>query len=144
MNLEYSSVARGVVLLAAVALTGCGDSNPRTYPVRGKLVFADGEPVQTGLVEFRETASGTSARGTVAADGSFTLTTFAPDDGALPGTHQVTVHQLMLSDQVANPAEHRHGRPVPPRYGSLNESPLTAAVAATDEGPQDVVLTIDE
>lgn len=84
-----------VVLAACAGLSGCGDASPRTYPVRGKVVFADGTPLSTGGVVLSESASDGSAavnaRGAIAPDGTFELTTFNPGDGAVPGKHRVLV-----------------------------------------------------
>lgn len=84
----------GVGLLAAVA-GGCGPGHPKTYPVRGKVVFDDGAPLTSGaFIAFESTpAEGlpVNARGLVRADGTFVLSTFGDADGAVAGKHRVLV-----------------------------------------------------
>ena len=126
---------------AAIAIAGCGESAPTTYPVAGLVRFDDGQPVQTGHVEFHHAESGISAKGRIGADGSFALTTFREGDGAVAGVHRVTVHQLILNDMVRDPSSHRHGRSVPSRYADQS-SPLTATVLAADR-TQTVELILD-
>lgn len=79
-------------------LTGsCGDqASPLvTYPVRGQVFYAGGQPVKAGTIEFRSLAEPTlSAQGEIQPDGTFTLTTLYREKklpGAMEGTHAVTV-----------------------------------------------------
>ena len=64
-----------------------------TYPVRGKVTFPDGTPLEGGRVEFELVSSKhrVSARGVIRPDGSFELGTFQPGDGALAGEHRAIV-----------------------------------------------------
>ena len=71
------------------AATGCGSSKPETAPVAGRVTL-EGIPVKTGTVIFYP-ASGHPAVGTIQSDGSYRLTTFVKDDGALLGQHVVTI-----------------------------------------------------
>lgn len=75
-------------------LTGCNDK-PKTFPVTGTVKFADGTPLAGGTVEFRnitdDIAKQVNARGEIGADGQYQLTTFAANDGAIVGEHQVCV-----------------------------------------------------
>ena len=81
-------------------LTGCGSH--RTYPVQGKVVYPDGSPMKGGAVMFepvdveKSDAKGSSdkpvmARGAIAEDGTFALSTFGEEDGAPPGHYRVLV-----------------------------------------------------
>ena len=60
----------------------------------GLVQFPDGKPLQGGSIEF-ETDDGEGnricARGEINIDGTFTLGTYAIDDGALSGTHRAIV-----------------------------------------------------
>ena len=63
-------VAIAMVLLAAV---GCSKKPtlPETYPVRGKLVFPDGQPVPGGAVKFEsQSDAAIVANGEIARDGN--------------------------------------------------------------------------
>src|SRR5262245_11925796 len=75
--------------LGVAALAGCSDNLP-VAPVHGVVTYK-GKPVTTGLVMFVPTAGGPGASGKIGRDGSYRLTTYKPDDGAVPGTHTVTV-----------------------------------------------------
>lgn len=71
-------------------LAGCkGNNNPATYPVTGVVKFK-GQPLANVIVTFFPT-DGRPAAGKTDGEGRFTLTTFQPGDGALPGNHKVTV-----------------------------------------------------
>jgi hypothetical protein len=89
-------------LLLCVALLfgtpGCGPKRPETAPVNGKVTIA-GQPVTQGKIIFYP-EQGRSAIGTIAADGSYHLTTFELNDGALLGKHVVTIQ----ATNVAGPA----------------------------------------
>ena len=84
---------RGVHLVAllGVVLIGCGG---RTKPVRG-VVKLDGTPVPGATVLFMPDGQdgGRPASGFTSSDGTFRLTTFKPNDGALPGTYRVVIQK---------------------------------------------------
>jgi hypothetical protein len=94
-----------VGLLGALLAGGCGGKGQRlkTYPVKGKVVRADGSPFLGGSIEFRS-ASGVGASGTISRDdGSFTLVTVDDKgrkyDGTVEGPAQVTVLPAVGHDQ---------------------------------------------
>lgn len=75
-----------------VTLSGCSAGTPGTGAVTGKVTTADGQTVTSGSLTFAP-ATGTEgkpATGVVQADGSYTLTTYEKDDGAVIGRHNVT------------------------------------------------------
>lgn len=88
-----------VTMLSVGSLMGAGCSgsdDPTTAAVSGK-VTRGGQPVSGGTVMFSPRASadkkgppGKPAAAEVGADGTFTLTTFTKNDGAVIGKHQVT------------------------------------------------------
>src|SRR5262245_41165848 len=82
MEKEHSMSSRqsaaAVVALALLGLTGCGGEALKTYPVRGRVVFADGDVAQLagGHVEFMlESDPTVRADGKIGPDGSFVLRT---------------------------------------------------------------------
>jgi hypothetical protein len=85
-----------ILLLAA----GCGTKSdrpvPATFPVTGQVLYRDGKPVTAGTIQFRSTGEPpVTANGTLAADGTFSLTTFVDVDpltGTIPGPHKVTIY----------------------------------------------------
>jgi hypothetical protein len=113
--------------LAAVALAGCGDARLPTYPVQGQVVFDDGRPVRTGFIEFQSEEHGINARGSIERDGTFTLTTYETNDGAVAGSHQAVVLQFLSQENV--PAiHHDHGDPVSLKHADYATSDLTFVV----------------
>lgn len=77
--------------LCLFGLAGCGDGLPKTYKATGKVVYKD-LPVEGAVVTF-ELATGSVATGVTNAEGQFELTTFSQGDGAVAGTHIVTVRK---------------------------------------------------
>ena len=82
------------VLLAALA--GCSKSPYPLAEVHGKVTI-DGAPVTAGRVMFAPIAQGESheagkvAIGQLQPDGTFVLTTYDEDDGAIVGDHRVVI-----------------------------------------------------
>lgn len=93
---------RAIAWLLFIALggtfSGCWSSGPEMIPVRG-VVTLDGKPVEGATVGFAPKAAGRPATGTTDAAGQFSLTTFEPGDGAVPGEHVVTVSKIKSSGQ---------------------------------------------
>ena len=132
----------GLVWLALIL--GCGPSHPSTYPVQGSVKFEDGAPVEIGSVEFRsiEGEERTMARGKIEKDGSFTLSTFEPGDGALPGEHQVIIQQMVISEGLIA-EHHQHGRRVPRKYADYSQSGLKSKIKAEKSNPIVIQLQSD-
>lgn len=100
MNLPFSIASQATshtnlmtALSALLFICGCGTSLPEVAPVRGIVEF-NGKPLsgfQHAAVVFTP-AGGLPAKGVISpTDGSFTLSTYSPGDGARIGPHQVTV-----------------------------------------------------
>lgn len=92
MNNYFRAACAGLVLLAAICvLQGCNRSDrPATYPVRGNVTYR-GKPVAGASVTFMGPGAPRAAAGKTDEAGNFQLTTFEPNDGAVAGTHEVTV-----------------------------------------------------
>ncbi len=125
---------------SVVGLAGCAPHRPRAYPVIGHAHFANGEAVQLGTVEFRESKNGTIARGKIATDGTFRLTTFKAGDGAIKGTHKVIVQQLIITEDRSY-QEHNHGRRVPRKYADYSTTSLEVVIKPETENTVDLTLT---
>ncbi len=115
------------VLLAALALTGCGDSRLKTVPVTGRVVFPDGSPARTGTIELESRDFPITASGQINPDGSFVLGTYESNDGAVPGFHQVIVVQMVINDGTINHTMD-HGKMVDPKYSTYGMSGLNVMV----------------
>lgn len=123
-----------VLILAAVVawgVTGCGPARPATLPATGEVTY-NGQPVSGAQVMFLS-PDGRPANATTDAAGKFTLTTFEEGDGALPGTHQVTINKhTTLPSTPENPYPQSKNE-LPARYGRADLSQLTAEVKSGDE-----------
>jgi hypothetical protein len=120
----------GVLLVGALLTPSCADSRRQpVYPVRGKILY-QGRPETGATVVFHpKNTSDPQAvcpLGKVGADGSFTLSTYAPGDGAPPGDYTVVV--------IWPPAGggKKGGDRLKGRYGNTRNSRLRARVAETD------------
>lgn len=86
-----------LLLGAALLLGGCQKNGP--VPVAGKVKFSDGGIPQGEISEIvfepEDLGSGNEnvkgASGKIQPDGSFTITTLNPGDGAYPGKYKVTL-----------------------------------------------------
>jgi len=81
-----------VASLGMLAFSGCDDGTGlgKRYSVSGMVAYK-GEPVKSATISFVPTSpEGRSASGQVE-DGNYSLTTLAPNDGALPGKYKVTI-----------------------------------------------------
>jgi hypothetical protein len=91
------------MLVAALLLAGCsGSGRPATAPVRGQVTLR-GKPVAGATVTFLCPGAPRFGVGTTDQTGNYRLTTYEPNDGAVIGTHVVTVKQYFM-DSDATPS----------------------------------------
>jgi hypothetical protein len=87
------SVLRLVLAIGLFVIGGCSRSDrPPTAPVRGKVMYR-GQPVAGATVSFLGRNAPRIASGETDEQGQFELTTFEANDGAVLGTHAVTVYK---------------------------------------------------
>lgn len=129
-----------LAIIVLVFVAGCGPSRVRTYPTSGKVLFTDGQPVRSGMIELESLEHKTTATGQIQQDGSFVLGTFTPTDGAAAGKHRVIVVQIIISDGTVKHTKD-HGRPVEPRYGRYESSGLTAEIQPAKQN--EITITLD-
>lgn len=136
MTLFHRRAVAAALLPLLAVLAGCGSGNPKTYPIPGRLVYRDGQPVPGATVVLQTTQGDKqlTARGMVRTDGTFDLTTFAEGDGAVEGEHRVTVIPIPSADgpKVATV--------VPAKYADPDQSKLTVSIAP---GTPEIRITID-
>ena len=120
---------RGLLLrvsaAAVLAFAGCGGGANSPHPVHG-TVFLDGQPATElagGTVTFNSDALHKSATGEIQADGTYQLGSLKKDDGALPGTYQVTVSPPEVSS-----AGERGGRRTSAKPAAFVEPKMEATV----------------
>jgi hypothetical protein len=125
-------------LLVAITVTGCG-KGPEYVPVTGTVKYADGTVPQgdAPAITFQPLESGPGKKGAfgkIMEDGTFTLQTVNPGDGAQPGDYKVTVHVMK--------GYPRGKQMVAEKYINPNSTPLSATVKADDDNHFD--FTVDK
>ena len=109
-------------LAIALAITGC--SQPKFYPVRGKVIIFAVGPLTDGEIRFRPVSRpNLVATGKVQKDGTFSLSTPDHGEGVLEGDCQVAI--------VVEPASGK--RPIAERYSDYSTSGLSYTVAPREE-----------
>lgn len=91
-----------------LALVGCGGNKFPVAKVSG-VCNCNGQPLTAGLVVFEPVPkpgsdrkeSGRAAAGVIQQDGTYVLSTFGNNDGAIVGTHRVLVFAPALEDDDA-------------------------------------------
>lgn len=121
-----------MILLGAclISATGCG-RRPTLAPVSGRVTL-DGRPLAFGSVMIQPTG-GPAARGRIQPDGSFTVGTFAPGDGAIvgPATVRVACYEQQRPGATAQQGEPTLGKSlIPEKYTQFETSGITTSVAA--------------
>jgi hypothetical protein len=129
-RLYTGGVPRCVAALVLAVVAGCGNSDAgvpvTTHPVKGKVLLPDGKPLSQGVITFVPTKQpGREATAKIESDGTFTLTTQHPNDGAAEGDYRVTIVSD-LSVPGAKPGSKR--LVVNPKYEEENSSGLTATI----------------
>ena len=149
------TLALALVASSMLTIAGCGGSSVDTVPVTG-TVLMDGKPVEGAAVAFRCEGQPKAAVGTTDAEGKFTLTLNEDGDGAMVGTHTVTVSKVvtnekeisadedssaayieMMKDSAKDGGEgikdNDEGHQLPVGYSRPYETDLTAEVTADGE-----------
>lgn len=131
------------LLTAAMLVTSAGcKRSPRVVPVKGTVLY-NGKPLPYGAVMFQPD-KGQAAVGDLTADGTFTLSSYGANDGAVPGKHSVSVSCY---------EGHRPGKAgggdslgkllIPLKYTRFGSSGLTVEVQDTaGKEAQEIVLEL--
>ncbi len=147
--------SRAALMFCAVQiLSGCSErapGRPKVVPVTGAVAY-NGQPIEGASVVFWVEGAPRPASGTTDAKGEFRLSTFAIDDGCMPGAAKIlVVKERPGKEPVANSAA--PGDPlalarmaqesvgkrsvekplIPVKYASELTTPLKETVAATGE-----------
>ena len=151
-----------LMLFVSVWFVGCGGGNdnwskdrPQTSEVQGKVTL-DGAPVEGATVSFSSVGEKSiGAVGMTDSAGEFSLRTYEPGDGAVPGKHKVTV--IKAKSEGGDPSYYdvnspNYGKEVPPeaepktvyivpeKYGNFETSGLEVEVTA--DGPNEITLEL--
>ena len=137
MSRTFFTLAAGGLVLAACGCT----FKPPVGKVAGK-VSVRSAPLTSGTIMFFPKAGGPTAQGQIQPDGTYTLTTFDPGDGAVIGTHTVMVESYVKPAKgPAREIDAETVLAVPPKYTNPGTSGLTADVK---DGENTVDFNIDE
>ncbi|MBC8355434.1 MAG: hypothetical protein H8E66_25940 [Planctomycetes bacterium] len=137
---RVESFERVFLLLFVALVAGCSNDRLPTFAVQGQVVFSDGSPVRTGSIELKSVQHSVQARGDIASDGSFQLTTYEENDGAVEGVHKCVVVQLVMVEELSNFKPSTEGV-VDPRFGSYTTSELECRISESDDNR--VKLTVE-
>ena len=114
---KFSWVAYGLLLLG-IATGGCGDDGKlKRYPVTGVITYPYGTPIHNLVVLFRSDEHDVRARARTLEDGSYRLSTYEKNDGAVAGKHHILVMPWMKPDGTP-------GLSIHPKFGQFRTSGL--------------------
>lgn len=88
-------------VLVVVLVVGCGgDDLGKRYAVSGTITYK-GKPLPKGSIAFiSDKPDGRGASGVIE-DGKYQLTTQTANDGAFPGTYQITINDIVVDTAAA-------------------------------------------
>ncbi len=137
---EVSSLSKSLflALLCVLGATGCSRA-PRAYQVQGTVAFPDGKPVHVGTIELRSRTQPVQARGQIATDGTFTLTTYEPGDGAIEGLHDCVIVQMVMVEELPSHKPSGYGL-IDPKYASYKTSGLEVSINAKEQNQVNLVV----
>jgi len=122
------SVLVVIAIVATFIVSGCGRSGPEHGRVSGTVTY-NGKPVPKGTISFQAVdPKGRNATGAIEPDGSYTLQTEEPGDGAQLGDYRVAISAR--EDEVL---DYIPTKPIPPKrlVPAKYESPETSELKAT-------------
>jgi hypothetical protein len=141
-------------LSLALSVAGCSGGDPN-LPKLGKVygtVSYKGKPVEGGRVVFTPSAdkggaTGQTATGEIAADGTYELTTFNTGDGAILGQHIATVTvtekgYVMPKPKPDSTIDYKLPKlESPKKYATADKSPLRYTIV---EGKQKIDIELKD
>jgi hypothetical protein len=115
-----------LLIVGLLAAGGCGPKGPVRVKVTGKVKYKDGSvPAgEVAVIRFEPVNPGPgnkAASSGIGQDGSYSLTTMDPNDGAFPGDYKVTFTVKAKYDATSP-------NMVAPQYASAATTPLNATV----------------
>jgi len=120
----------------AVGLAGCGSnslSSMKLYPVKGKVLLADGKPLTSGRIVFVAVKSTlTSAPSSIESDGTFTVKGSA-GDGLPEGEYRIRIEAGESTGKGAA-SKQTPLLPFPAKYADEDTSDLKRTVKPEETG----------
>ena len=141
MTRDGSLYARSLLWSATLlAFVGCGRA---VGPTSGSVKFDDDSPVQSGSIEFRNIRNKARFASRIARDGTFQPVDEDGNIGLPPGTYEVVVVQIVLTEDLAL-KDHTHGHTVPRRYADYHTSGLRIKVEEDELEPIEVLISVGD
>lgn len=143
---QPSKLRTWAALFAVIFIPGCGSSDFQIADVSG-VVTLDGEPLSNAMVQFQPQRSGDSlvvgptSFGTTDSAGHFVLKTRKHGDGAVVGSHRVslsTFDQRLVDPQNSDRVEVLAKERVPSRYRAPTELVFEVPGRGTSEAKFDL------
>ncbi|MEN6407496.1 MAG: hypothetical protein ABFC77_13625 [Thermoguttaceae bacterium] len=124
-------IGAALAMVLCTMATGCrrSDRSP-VAPATGKVLF-NSKPLQFGMVMFVSDV-GRPASGVIQSDGTFQLTTYQKNDGAVIGHHRVAI-TCNESPKTAEPDAGPGPSLIPTKYNEYTTSGLEAIVKDKNE-----------
>jgi hypothetical protein len=137
-NLTKVSSVQVTTLFGMLLLAGCGDGvdTKPTAKVTGKVTY-DGKPVTGGSLMFSPISAasnnqaGKAGDATIKSDGTFTVTTYSPGDGAVVGQHRIAFMPPAPATAAASP-DGAHTAAPPAAFDGLVPKTTEVTVAKGD------------
>src|SRR5207249_10721054 len=129
--------------IAVLPIVACGCSRGGVYPVQGQVVWKNGSPAKElagSLIFFEQPDKQMSARGQIASDGSFRLTTHKENDGAPAGDHVVLLVEIGRKHLGGPDSTLLAPGKIDSRYSSHSTTDLKATVKP---GTNKITLTVE-
>lgn len=132
--LTLKSLKLAFALAIPTLVFGCGGSGgPEMAKVSGKVTY-QGKPLTKGTISFISVSpNGSNANSVIGPDGSYTLQTTNPNDGAVVGEYQVIVSDIdpnALNTPAPGEPVKKQERIIPEKYEKPDTSGLKRKVAS--------------
>jgi hypothetical protein len=140
-NPMVRAVCLWLVAAVGMAVPGCGQGSSRSgpdYPVKGKVLLADGKPLRFGRVVFVSSETALSYMGQVGDDGGFELKQ-GDRVGAPAGSYKVRIE--INETSLPKSRGKSSNLPFPAKYQDEDVSKLAATVEAKPENSFEFKLT---
>jgi hypothetical protein len=131
-------------LVSAFAVLGCSRKsfppNPKTVPIRGKVLLAPGKPLNGGHLIFHNKDPKRAAiegHAELETDGTFKASTFGQDDGLVPGSYVVTIEPISYKGKTPKQV---NADVIPKKFQKRDTSTLEVEIKEGEEKLPDLVL----
>ncbi len=125
--MDFGRLWFAIFLVLLTVLTGCSNEKG-TYPVKGTLTLASGQPLANASISMEATEGSLSATGGSDANGRFEMSTYSFGDGMPRGTYRA----LVIPPSGDDP-DVRQPKLFDPKYSSYQTSGLQFTIEGAVE-----------